>query len=83
VRPGALIDLLPLEVPAQKAKYELSRYGLRYSLEQTFTYAGLTDLVKGDKGRQQSGQLQPRPPAEMDGVRRQQSGHRGLDQRPD
>ena len=34
VRPGALIDLMPLEAPMQRTKYELSRYGLRYSLEQ-------------------------------------------------
>jgi porin len=48
VRPGALIDIAPLEAPVQKAKYELSHYGLRYSLEQTFSYAGLTDVAQGD-----------------------------------
>jgi hypothetical protein len=46
VRPGALIDVVPLEAPVQRAKYELSHYGLRYSLEQTFSYAGLSDAMQ-------------------------------------
>ena len=48
VRPGALIEVAPLEPQVQAAKTWLSRYGLRYSLEQTFTYANMTDVVKGD-----------------------------------
>ena len=48
IRPGALIDVAPLEPQVQGAKYRLSRYGLRYSLEQTFTYANVTDTVQGD-----------------------------------
>ena len=49
IRPGALIDVVPLEPQVQGAKYKLSRYGLRYSLEQTFTYASLNDAMQGDK----------------------------------
>ena len=48
IRPGALIDVAPLEPQVQWAKYQLSRYGLRYSLEQTFTYAGMSDVVQGN-----------------------------------
>jgi porin len=48
IRPGALIDVAPLEPQVQGAKYQLSRYGLRYSLEQTFTYAGMSDVQQGN-----------------------------------
>ena len=49
IRPGALIDVTPFEPQVQGAKYKLSRYGLRYSLEQTFTYASITDAMQGDE----------------------------------
>lgn len=48
VRPGPLIDVFPLEPLVQGAKSWLSGYGLRYSLQQTFHYTGMTDVVKGD-----------------------------------
>jgi porin len=46
-RPGALLPLFPLEPLVQGEKYRLSGDGLRYSLQQTFTYAGLTNEMKG------------------------------------
>jgi len=48
LRPGALFNFVPLEAPVQSAKYWLSEYGLRYSLEQTCTYVNMTDVKKGD-----------------------------------
>lgn len=48
VAPGSLLDVAPLEPEVQHAKYWLSGYGLRYSFQQTFTYASMTDVVKGD-----------------------------------
>ena len=48
IRPGPLIDVMPLEPQIQGAKSWLSRYGLRYELEQTVTTAEMTDVVKGD-----------------------------------
>jgi porin len=48
LRPGALFNFVPLEAPVLDAKYWLSQYGLRYSLEQTFTYVNMTDVKKGD-----------------------------------
>ena len=48
VAPGALLNVAPLEPEVQHAKYWLSSYGLRYSFQQTFTYASMTDVVRGD-----------------------------------
>ena len=48
VRPGPLIDVAPLEPEVQGAKYWLSNYGFRYALEQTFTYAGMSDVKQGN-----------------------------------
>jgi porin len=47
-RPGPLIDIFPLEGPAQGSKTWLSKRGLRYSLAQVFTYSGMTDVMQGD-----------------------------------
>ncbi len=47
-RPGPLIDVFPLEPLAQRGKTWLSGQGLRYSLAQTFTYSGMTDVMEGD-----------------------------------
>ena len=47
-RPGALIDVFPLEPLIQGAKTALSEHGLRYSLEQTLTYTGTSDFAQGD-----------------------------------
>lgn len=46
--PGALFTIAGLEPSVQQAKYGLSGYGLRYSFQQTLTYASMTDVVKGD-----------------------------------
>jgi len=48
VKPGALIDIAPLEPEVQGAKYWLSNYGFRYEFKQTFTYAGMSDVKQGD-----------------------------------
>jgi len=48
IRPGALYYFTLLEGPVQGAKYRLSEYGFRYSLEQTLTYVNLSDVMKGD-----------------------------------
>ncbi len=48
-RPGALFPSFePLEGPVQGAKYWLSDYGFRYSLQQTATFVSMTDVMKGD-----------------------------------
>jgi hypothetical protein len=48
IRPGALFFFTPLEGPVQNGKYWLSEYGFRYSLEQTFTFVSMSDVMKGD-----------------------------------
>ncbi len=47
-QPGPLIDVFPLEPLAQGSKTWLSARGLRYSLAQTFTYSGMSDVMQGD-----------------------------------
>jgi len=66
VRQGSLIDVAPLEPEVQGAKYWLSGHGLRYTLQQTFTYAGMSDVAQGG---QQPWQLQPQLPDEVGRVR--------------
>jgi len=46
--PGSLLGVAPFVPEVQQAKYWLSGYGLRYKLEQTFSYAGMTDVAKGE-----------------------------------
>jgi hypothetical protein len=46
--PGALLGVAPLVPEVQQAKYWVSGYGLRYKLEQTFSYAGMSDVAKGE-----------------------------------
>jgi porin len=46
-RPGSLFYFAPLEAPVQGAKYLLSDYGFRYSLQQTLTYVSMTHLKQG------------------------------------
>lgn len=48
LRPGPLIESVPLDVVVQRAKYELSRIGLNYSLAQTLTVVNLGNALKGD-----------------------------------
>jgi hypothetical protein len=46
--PGAILGVAPFVPEVQQAKYWLSGYDLRYKLEQTFTYAGMTDVTNGE-----------------------------------
>ena len=48
IRPGGLFYFTPLEGPVQGAKYRLSEYGFRYSLEQTLSFVSLSGVMKGD-----------------------------------
>jgi porin len=48
MRPGALIATTPWDSLAQGAKYWISQYGLRYSLEQTATFVGMSGVKQGD-----------------------------------
>jgi hypothetical protein len=48
MRPGPLFRVAPFEPYVQGGKYWLSEHGLRYSLEQTFTYASMADVMKGN-----------------------------------
>lgn len=47
-RPGPLFPIFPFEPIVQGAKYWLSQYGLRYSLQQTLTYVNLSGVMRGD-----------------------------------
>lgn len=47
VRPGPLFPFAPVEPWAQGAKYQLSDYGFRYSLQQTLTYVNMTNVKQG------------------------------------
>jgi porin len=49
IRPGALLPAFtPLEGPVQGAKYRLSEYGFRYSLQQSVTFVSMTGVKSGD-----------------------------------
>src|SRR6516225_8325036 len=48
VRPGAMFHYAPFDPWVQEAKYALSDFGLRYSLQQTLTYVSMTDVKQGD-----------------------------------
>jgi porin len=47
IQPGALVDVVPAEPLIQGAKYWLGARGLRYSISQVFTYAGVPDTPSG------------------------------------
>ncbi len=47
IRPGPLVDVMPNEPYVQAAKYFLGAHGLRYALDQTFTYTGVPDTPAG------------------------------------
>ncbi len=47
-RPGPLIPIAPLEPMVQKVKYQASEIGLRYSLQQTCTFVGMSDVLQGE-----------------------------------
>ncbi|MBN9693018.1 MAG: carbohydrate porin [Verrucomicrobia bacterium] len=46
--PGPLIDSTPLDVWVQTVKYDLSAYGLKYSLQQTLTFLNMTGETHGE-----------------------------------
>ena len=46
--PARCIPSTPLDVAAQQGKYWISEAGLRYSLQQTFTWVSMTDVMQGD-----------------------------------
>jgi len=48
IRPGPLFPFAPLEPWVQAAKFGLSTYGFRYSLQQTFTGVSLTGVKQGE-----------------------------------
>ena len=48
IRPDPLIPSMPWDVLMQRVKYELSQYGLRYSLKQTVTVMTMTDVKQGN-----------------------------------
>jgi porin len=48
IQPGPLLPLSGFDALVQKSKYWLSDYGLRYSLQQTFTLASMTGVRQGD-----------------------------------
>ena len=47
ISPGALIRSTPLDALVQRGKYLLSEYGLRYSLQQTYTFVDMTHVMQG------------------------------------
>ena len=47
LRPGPLFDVTPIEPIVQGAKYRLGAHGLRYTVDQTFTYSGVPDTPSG------------------------------------
>jgi hypothetical protein len=47
IQPGALFDVAPAEPWIQGAKYRAAAIGLRYSLNQDFTYTGVPDTPSG------------------------------------
>ena len=47
-KPGPLLPASPLDVAVQQTKYRASEVGLRYSLQQTFTWVSMTDVMQGD-----------------------------------
>ena len=50
IQPGPLLPTSGLDALVQQPKYWLSDHGLRYSLQQTFTYASMTGVGEGNSG---------------------------------
>jgi porin len=48
IQPGPLLSVSGFDILVQRAKYWLSDYGLRYSLQQTLTGASMTGVRQGD-----------------------------------
>ena len=49
LRPGPLIDVVPFEPLVQGGKYWLAEQGLRYTLEQSFSGVGMSDVKEGSQ----------------------------------
>jgi hypothetical protein len=49
IRPGALVPFVPLDPLVQSGKYWLAERGLRYSLQQSFTGVGMSDVMQGSR----------------------------------
>ena len=47
VKPGPVLPSSFLDTAVQQAKYEASEIGLRYSLQQSFTWVGMTEVMQG------------------------------------
>ncbi|HAB18702.1 MAG TPA: hypothetical protein DCE44_19955, partial [Verrucomicrobiales bacterium] len=47
IKPGPLIPSTLLDELVQRGKFWISEVGLRYSLQQTFTWVGMTDVMQG------------------------------------
>jgi porin len=47
ISPGALFAVFPLEPWVEGAKYQLSTLGFRYTLQQTLTYAAMSNVKQG------------------------------------
>ena len=48
IQPGPLVSVSGFDTLVQRPKYWLSDYGLRYSLQQTLTFASMTGVRQGD-----------------------------------
>jgi porin len=48
-KPGPLFPATALDVAVQQAKYRASEIGLRYSLQQTFTWVSMSDVMQGER----------------------------------
>jgi porin len=49
LRPGALSSFVPLDALVQGGKYWLGEGGLRYSLQQSFSGLGMSDVMQGSR----------------------------------
>jgi carbohydrate-selective porin OprB len=47
IAPGPLFTYAPIESWVDSIKYQLSKYGFRYSLQQTFTYVSMSNVKQG------------------------------------
>ncbi len=48
IKPGPLLPSSPIDVAVQQGRYRASEAGLTYSLQQTFTWVSMSDVMKGD-----------------------------------
>lgn len=48
IRPDPVFAVTPWDALAQRGKYWVSQYGLRYALKQSATFVSMTDVMQGD-----------------------------------